>query len=52
MEFVRNHHGIDYAQLKSEELIAEALSILDQFEESPYKQALKTFARFVIERKS
>jgi len=52
MEFVRNHNGIEYAQLKSEELVAEALLILDQFAVSPYKQALKTFAHFVIERKS
>lgn len=52
MEFVRNHNGIEYAQLKSEELVAEALLILGQFADSPYKQALKTFAHFVIERKS
>lgn len=52
MSFVKQQGGIEYAQGKSEALIAEAIQLLDIFPESAYKTALTDFAHFVIERVS
>lgn len=52
MSFVKDKGGIDYAQNRSQELIDEAISLLDMFPDSVYKSALRDFALFVIERAS
>ena len=52
MSFVKDKGGIDYAQHRSEELIDEAIALLDIFPDSVYKSSLKDFALFVIERVS
>lgn len=52
MTFVKDQGGIDYAQSKAEELVEEAISLLDIFPDSIYKSSLKDFAHFVVDRKS
>ena len=52
MSFVKDKGGIDYAQNRSQELIDEAIALLEIFPNSVYKSALKDFAHFVIERAS
>lgn len=52
LDFVRMNEGIDYAAKRSEEFAATARQCLSTFPDTPAKQALLQFVRFVIERTS
>jgi octaprenyl-diphosphate synthase len=49
-DFVNAHRGIAEAQAKAVDLSNQALSILDTCAPSVYKDALRTFAAYVVER--
>ncbi|WP_298155350.1 polyprenyl synthetase family protein [Flavobacterium sp.] len=49
--FVKDHHGLSYAENKMEEFQQKALRILDKFDDSTYKEALIVMVNYVIERK-
>ncbi len=49
-DFVDTHGGNAYAQQKAKELSEEAIKLLESLKESPYKDALLQFARYVVER--
>lgn len=51
ISFVKNQGGIEYTISKMNEYKNKALSILEQFPDSPYKNSLKTMIDFVVERK-
>ncbi len=51
IQFVKEHHGLTYAETKMEEFQQQALQILDTFPESEYKSALILMVNYVIERK-
>jgi len=51
ISFVKSHGGLDYAVTKMKEFQKEALAILDDYQESPYKQSLALMVNYVIERK-
>lgn len=48
--FVRQNNGIDYTVKKMKEYQQNALHILDEYPESPYKNSLITMVNYVIER--
>jgi len=48
--FVRQNNGIDYTVKKMKEYQQNALHILDEYPESPYKDSLITMVNYVIER--
>lgn len=48
--FVRQNKGIDYTVKKMKEYQQNALHILDEYPESPYKDSLITMVNYVIER--
>ena len=50
VNFTVDNGGIDYAQRRAEEIITIAISLLDSFENSPSKESLSRFAKFVIDR--
>jgi octaprenyl-diphosphate synthase len=50
VDFVRNNGGIEYSLRKAEKFAAEASSCLSSFPDSPAKQSLLQFIRFVVER--
>ncbi len=50
IDFVKSSGGIDYANKVMLEFQDDALSVLDEFEDSSYKQSLKDLVRFTIER--
>jgi octaprenyl-diphosphate synthase len=50
IEFVKGSGGIEYANQVMKDFQDEALKILDQFEDSIYKQSLKDLVHFTIER--
>jgi octaprenyl-diphosphate synthase len=52
VDFVRNNGGIEYALQKAEKFAALARACLSSFPDSPEKQSLLQFIRFVIERNS
>lgn len=49
-DFVSMHNGISEAQAKAVDLSNQALSLLDACAPSVYKDALRTFAAYVVER--
>lgn len=49
--YVKSKGGMDYATKKMIEYQHEALAILNDFPDSPYKEALTTMVNYVIERK-
>ncbi|MBK5193243.1 MAG: polyprenyl synthetase family protein [Flavobacteriaceae bacterium] len=51
ISFVKSHGGLDYAVTKMKEFQKEALSILEDYQESPYKDSLALMVNYVIERK-
>ncbi|MDR6238997.1 octaprenyl-diphosphate synthase [Aureibacter tunicatorum] len=51
IEFVRKSGGLDYAENKMKEFYSEALSILNEFDDSEYKKALKGLVDYTILRK-
>jgi octaprenyl-diphosphate synthase len=52
LEFVRGNGGIEYSSKKAEEFAALASNALGSFPDSPVKQSLLSFVRFVLERSS
>lgn len=51
IEFVKNHHGLTYAENKMKQFQSEALLLLEDFENSSFKHALILMVNYVIERK-
>lgn len=49
--FVKEKGGIEYATEKMNEYQAKALELLETYPDSPYKEALLTMVKYVIERK-
>jgi octaprenyl-diphosphate synthase len=50
VDYVRENGGIEYSIKKSEEFAAQASACLTSFPDSPMKQSLLQFIRFVVER--
>jgi len=50
IEFVKQHGGIEYTYKKMTEYQKAALTILESYPESPYKESLQTMVNYVIER--
>ncbi len=51
INFVKNNNGLTYAENKMLQFQKEALIILDNYPQSPYKEALTLMVNYVIERK-
>ena len=51
MEMVERHGGVSYAREKAEQYVDNALTALEGFPESPYLEALKGLAEYIITRK-
>jgi len=51
ISFVKSNGGLDYAVAKMKEFQKEALSILEDYQESPYRDSLALMVNYVIERK-
>lgn len=51
ISFVKSRGGLDYAVTKMKEFQKEALSILEDYQDSPYKDSLALMVNYVIERK-
>ena len=49
--FVKNQNGLAYAEDKMVQFQQEALSLIDNFPNSPYKESLILMVNYVIERK-
>lgn len=49
--FVKNNNGLSYAEAKMVEFQQEALALIQDFTDSPYKEALTLMVNYVIERK-
>ena len=49
--FVKNNNGLSYAEEKMVQFQQEALLLIQDFPDSPYKQALTLMVNYVIERK-
>ena len=49
--FVKNNNGLSYAEQKMIEFQQEALLLIQDFPDSPYKDALTLMVNYVIERK-
>ena len=49
--FVKNQNGLAYAEDKMVQFQQEALSLIDSFPNSPYKESLILMVNYVIERK-
>jgi octaprenyl-diphosphate synthase len=50
IEFVKQNGGIEYTYTKMKEYQEKALSILNTYPDSPYKESLNTMVNYVIER--
>ena len=50
ISFVKQNGGIEYTNQKMKEYQQQALKILNEYPESPYKSSLKTMVSYVIER--
>jgi len=50
IEFVKQNGGIEYTYKKMTEYQKAALTILESYPESPYKESLQTMVNYVIER--
>ncbi len=51
ISFVKSHGGLDYAVNKMKEFQKEALFILEDYQESPFRDSLTLMVNYVIERK-
>ncbi len=51
IEYVKNNGGLDYAVSRMMEYHAEAVELLKQYPESPYKESLELMVNYVIDRK-
>ena len=51
IEFVKKSNGLSYAEQKMVEFQDQALELLQDFEETPFKQSLILMVNYVIERK-
>ena len=51
IDFVKDRGGLDYAIIKMEAFQKEALQLLDNYPDSPYKESLVMMVNYVIERK-
>ncbi|MGA8854426.1 MAG: polyprenyl synthetase family protein, partial [Christiangramia sp.] len=51
IDFVRDQGGLDYAVKRMKEFQREALLILGDYPDSPYKDSLELMVNYVIERK-
>ena len=51
IDFVKNQNGLAYAEDKMVQFQQEALSLIDNFPNSPYKESLILMVNYVIERK-
>ncbi len=51
IEMVKEKGGLDYAVSKMLEYRDEALAILSQYPDSPYKESLETMVNYVVDRK-
>ncbi|MGF1555558.1 polyprenyl synthetase family protein [Paucihalobacter sp.] len=51
IQFVKDNNGLDYAVKRMYEYKNKALTMLDQFEDSPYKASLQLMVEYVIDRK-
>jgi len=49
--FVKKHGGLEYATSKMKAFQQEALQLLQEYPDSPYKEALQLMVNYVIERK-
>jgi octaprenyl-diphosphate synthase len=50
IEFVKKNQGIEYTSEKMKEYHEKALSILEEYPNSPYKESLISMVNYVIER--
>lgn len=50
IEFVKQNGGIEYTETKMKEYQEAALSILDSYPQSPFKESLMTMVNYVIDR--
>jgi octaprenyl-diphosphate synthase len=50
VDYVRENGGIEYSIKKAEEFATQASACLTSFPDSPMKQSLLQFIRFVVER--
>lgn len=50
VDFVKNNEGVEKALRKAEEFSAEAISILQEFEENPFKDSLIQISNYVVHR--
>ncbi|MCC8360094.1 polyprenyl synthetase family protein [Salinimicrobium sediminilitoris] len=51
IEFVKNNGGLDYAVARMKSFQQEALALLEEYPDSPYKDSLILMVNYVIERK-
>lgn len=51
INFVKRNGGLDYAVKRMKEFQAEALDMLNYYENSPYKESLELMVNYVIDRK-
>ena len=51
INFVRDNGGLDYAVAKMKDFQQQALTLLDEYPDSPYKDSLILMVNYVIERK-
>ena len=49
--FVKDNHGLSYAEQKMVQFQQEALLLLENYPNSPFKEALTLMVNYVIERK-
>lgn len=49
--FVKENGGLEYAEQKMHEFKEKALTLLDTYPESPYKDSLRLMVNYVVERK-
>lgn len=50
IEFVKKNQGIEYTSAKMKEYHEKALTILNEYPDSPYKESLTSMVNYVIER--
>lgn len=51
IQFVKDKNGLSYAEQKMVQFQQEALNLIENFPQSPYKEALTLMVNYVIERK-
>ncbi|MBD3724711.1 MAG: polyprenyl synthetase family protein, partial [Flavobacteriaceae bacterium] len=51
IQFVKDKNGLHYAEQKMVQFQQEALQLIQNFPQSPYKESLTLMVNYVIERK-